>query len=260
MRTNNNLNTAKRNKDDEYYTLYETVSNELVHYKDYLNGKIIYCNCDTADSNFVKFLNEVKEEWGIKEVIHTSIQEGVDFRSDESIEILKKCDVVISNPPFSLAREYYKQILEYGKDYIIIVNLNFFTINFVFDEINNERAFLGKSIKNGKIHFLRQDGSIKQVTALFLQSFKYFDKPDFSFYCSEDDEEYDYFDDTDILNVDKTREIPELYDVVMAVPISFLFIAYNNRQFKLLGLLKDGSIYGHRKYARILIELKKNES
>lgn len=258
MRNNNNLNVAKNKKDDEYYTLYETVSNELIHYKDKLKGKIIYCNCDTEDSNFVKFLNEVKEDWCIKEVIHTSLEAGVDFRSDESVEILKKCDVVISNPPFSLAREYYKQILDYEKDYIILVNLNFFTLNFVFDEIKNERAFLGKSITNGNTKFLRPDGSTKKVPTYFLQSFKYFDKPDFSFYC--DDKEYDYFDDTYYLNVDKTREVPEVYDIVMAVPISFLCLAYNNRQFKLLGLYKEGTIYGYKKYARILLELKKNKS
>lgn len=257
---NNNFIRAKANKDDEFYTLYETVSNELVYYKDELRGKIIYCNCDTDESNLVKFLNEVKEEWGIKEVIHTSLQEGVDFRSDESIEILKKCDVVISNPPFSLAREYYKQILDYGKDYIILVNLNFFSIKFVFDEIKNERAFLGKSITKGHVPFLRPDGSTKKVSTLFLQSFKYFDKPDFKFHICEDDEEYDYFDDTNYLNVDKTKEIPEIYDIVMAVPISFLHIAYNNRQFKLLGLLTNCTIYGRKRYARILLELKKNES
>ena len=260
MCSNSNFNRAKYNKDDEFYTLYETVSNELIHYKDELRGKVIYCNCDTNESNFVKFLNDVKEEWGIKEVIHTSLQEGVDFRSEESVEILKRCDVVISNPPFSLAREYYKQILKYGKDYIILVNLNFFTIDFVFDEIKNERAFLGKSITNGHTNFLRPDGSTKQVSTFFLQSFKYFDKQDFKFHICEDDEEYEYFDDTDYLSVDKTKEIPEIYDIVIAVPISFLYLAYNNRQFKLLGLLKRGTIYGYRRYTRILLELKKNES
>ena len=255
---NSNFNRAKAAKDDEFYTLYETVSNELVYYKDELRGKVIYCNCDTDESNFVKFLNDVKEDWGIKEVINTSLQDGVDFRSDESIEILKKCDVVISNPPFSLAREYYKQILNYGKDYIILVNLNFFPIDFVFDEIKNERAFIGKSITNGHTSFLRPDGSTKQVPTFFLQSFKYFDKPDFNFYCG--DIEYDYFDDTNYLNVDKTKEVPEVYDTVLAVPISFLCLAYNNRQFKLLGLLKRGTIYGYVKYTRILLELKKNQS
>lgn len=260
MGSNSNFNRAKYNKDDEFYTLYETVSNELIHYKDELRGKIIYCNCDTNESNFVKFLNDVKEELGIKEVIHTSLQEGVDFRSEESVEILKRCDVVISNPPFSLAREYYKQILKYGKDYIILVNLNFFSIDFVFDEIKNERAFLGKSITNGHTPFLRPDESTKEVSTFFLQSFKYFDKPDFKFHICEDDEEYEYFDDTDYLSVDKTKEIPEIYDIVMAVPISFLYLAYNNRQFKLIGLLKRGTIYGYRRYTRILLELKKNHS
>ena len=260
MSNNSNFNRAKSNKDDEFYTLYETVSNELIHYKDELRDKVIYCNCDTDESNFVKFLNDVKEEWGIKEVIHTSLQDGVDFRSDESIDILKKCDVVISNPPFSLAREYCKQILDYGKDYIILVNLNFFSIDFIFDEIKNERAFLGKSITNGHTSFLRPDGSTKQVSTFFLQSFKYFDKPNFKFHICEDDEEYEYFDDTDYINVDKTRDIPELYDTIIAVPISFLYLAYNNRQFKLLGLYKKGTIYGYEKYTRILLELRKNES
>lgn len=83
--SNANMITAKSKKNDEFYTQYCTIEKELVYYKDYLKGKVVYCNCDTQESNFVKFLNDVKSSWGIREVWHTSIQEGYSFDSDYSI-------------------------------------------------------------------------------------------------------------------------------------------------------------------------------
>lgn len=67
---NTGMVNAKKVKNDEYYTQYSTIERELIYYKDYLRGKIVYCNCDTPDSNFVKFLNDVKQSWDIAEVWH----------------------------------------------------------------------------------------------------------------------------------------------------------------------------------------------
>ena len=72
--SNENLRTARKVKNDEFYTLREDIEKELVHYKDQLKGKIIYCNCDTPESNFVKFLNDVKDEWGINKEVLRSIK------------------------------------------------------------------------------------------------------------------------------------------------------------------------------------------
>ena len=121
------------------------IEKELVYYKDYLKGKIVYCNCDKQESNFVKFLNNVKISWGIREVLHTSIQEGYSFDSDYSIDLLKKCDIVITNPPFSLFREFVSTLIEYKKDLRIdkstiskakkITRLNFESILYQYKQI-----------------------------------------------------------------------------------------------------------------------------
>ena len=94
--SNENLRTAKRVKNNEFYTRYQDIENELVHYKEQFRDKIIYCNCDTPESNFVKFLNDVKEEWGIKDVWHTSLDEGYSYDSEYALDLLAKCDIVVT--------------------------------------------------------------------------------------------------------------------------------------------------------------------
>lgn len=139
--SNASMITAKKAKNDEFYTQYCTIEKELVYYKDYIKGKVIYCNCDTQESNFVKFLNDVKQSWGIKEVWHTSIQEGYPFDSDYSIDLLKKCDIVITNPPFSLFKQYIDLLFKYNKDFLIIGNVV---------SVNYESVFY--KFKNNELH------------------------------------------------------------------------------------------------------------
>ena len=217
MSNNSNLHAAKAVKDDEFYTSYEDVEKELLNYKEYLAGKAIYCNCDRPESNFVVFLNDVKDEWGIKEVYHTSIQEGVDFRSDESIEILKKSDVVISNPPFSLWREYIPQLIEYNKKFLLIGNKNCITYKEFFPLIKDNKVWVGY---NNVHNFTRPDGSIKkfgnvgwftnlpvdkkvklELTARYYEDDGVTPRP-------ESATKYPKYDNYDAINVDKLADIP----------------------------------------------------
>ena len=217
MSNNSNLHAAKAVKDDEFYTSYEDVEKELLNYKEYLAGKTIYCNCDRPESNFVVFLNDVKDEWGIKEIYHTSIQEGVDFRSDESVEILKKSDVVISNPPFSLWREYIPQLMEYDKKFLLIGNKNCITYKEFFPLIKDNKVWVGY---NNVHNFTRPDGSIKkfgnvgwftnlpvdkkvklELTAMYYEDDGVTPRP-------ESATKYPKYDNYDAINVDRLADIP----------------------------------------------------
>lgn len=217
MSNNTNLHAAKNVKDDEFYTQYADVKKELENYKEHLKGKTIYCNCDMPESNFVKFLNDVKDEWGIKDVYHTSIQEGVDFRSDESIAILDKSDIVISNPPFSLWRQYIPQLMERNKKFLLIGNKNAITYKEFFPLLKDEKVWIGY---NNVSTFVRPDGSTKKFgnigwftnlpvdkkVGLTLTEHYYEDdgitpKPDSA-------TRYPKYDNYDAINVDKLKDIP----------------------------------------------------
>ena len=178
MAKNNNLHTAKATKNDEFYTQLEDIENELKYYKDYFKGKVVYCNCDgflnEEKSNFFVYFSLNYEVFGLKglictkynpngkgrkyeyygdlngnnypdeEEIFTSDLEGDgDFRSEECIELLKKCDIVCTNPPFSLFRQYIAQLFEYKKDFLIIGNKNAISYKEVFPLIKENKMWVG---------------------------------------------------------------------------------------------------------------------
>ena len=130
--SNKNLHKAKRNKNDEFYTQLPDIEKELGHYKKHFKNKIIYCNCDTKDSNFVKYFQDNFEALELKELLYTHN----DFR--DNIALLKKADIVVTNPPFSLFRQYLAQLIEYKKKFLIIGSLNAVTYKEVFPLIKNK--------------------------------------------------------------------------------------------------------------------------
>ena len=182
---NTNLHNAKKVKNDEFYTQLSDIEKEMAHYKDFFKGKVVYCNCDDArESNFFKFFANNFESLGLKKLITTGYKEnrkGVklvyggdkngnfmvddaevavtelegngDFRSEECIELLKECDVVVTNPPFSLFREYIAQLMEYGKKFLIIGNMNAITYKEIFPYIKNNELWLGCSSFNSGMYF-----------------------------------------------------------------------------------------------------------
>lgn len=257
---NTGMVNAKKAKNDEYYTQYSTIERELIYYKDYLRGKIVYCNCDTPDSNFVKFLNDVKQSWDIAEVWHTSLNEGYPFDSDYAIDLLKKCDVVISNPPFSLFNQYISLLFEYNKDFLIIGNVVAVNYEEMFYRIKDNAVRYGVTIHSGHTKFIIPDGSLKEVSVRWYTNIDC--GIELPFLQSSGVAEYDFFDDTDIINVDKTAEIPCDYDGIMGVPTTFLD-KYNPKQFEILGLAMHNRYFGdvpcytvvggYKLFARLLI-------
>ena len=213
------------------------------------------------------------EEIGIKH-----LKSDGDFRSKETIELLKQADIVITNPPFSLFREYVAQLIEYDKKFLIIGNVNAITYKEIFKLIKENKLWLGKSIHSGDREFgvpdnypltaagyrIDSDGKkfIRVKGVRWFTNLDYKERhEDLILYKKYTPEEYLKYDNYDAINVDKTNEIPCDYKDVMGVPITFLD-RYNPEQFEIIKFRKgdddkDLSINGKCPYFRILIKNKK---
>ena len=199
-----------------------------------------------------------------------------DFRSAECIELLKQADIVVTNPPFSLFREYVTQLVKYDKKFIVIGNINAVTYKELFPLIKENKMWLGISIHSGDREFgVPNDYSLnssdyridenqnKYIRVTGVRWFTNLDidkhYEDLILYKKYTPEEYPKFDNYDAINVDKTCDIPMDYDGVMGVPITFID-KYNPEQFEIVGNeyelnIDKGRCYvlGRRKYSRILI-------
>ena len=208
-----------------------------------------------------------------------------DFRSDECVEILKEADIVVTNPPFSLFREFVAQLVEYGKQFLIIGNVNAITYKEIFPLIKDNKLWMGYSIHSGDREFrvpddyplmaagyrIDDDGRkyIRVKGVRWFTNLDYTERhTDLELWKSYSPDIYPQFDNYDAINVDATADIPEDYYGVMGVPITFLD-KYNPDQFEIIGLIagnirglagipskigKDGPyLNGKLKYGRILI-------
>lgn len=201
-----------------------------------------------------------------------SVLETGDFRSRECIELLQEADVVVTNPPFSLFREYIGQLMEYNKKFIIIGNMNSVTYKDVFPLIKNNRIWYGPSITGGDRKFnVPNDYPLSAATCgiddegkcyIRVKGVRWFTNLDhkkrheeFDFICHYSEEEYPKYDNYNMVKVSRTQDIPCDYDGIMGVPISFLD-KYNPEQFEIIGLtgndpeLEKYRVRGYTKYDR----------
>ena len=157
-----------------------------------------------------------------------------DFRSEESIALLKQADVVVTNPPFSLAREYIKFLEEQKKSFLIIGDLNWITYKEVFPLLKNNQMWLGYNSVKG---FIQSNGNIKKFgNKLWFTNLDIQKRHEIlDLYKEYNDEEYSKYDNYDAINVNKVSEIPFDYDGVMGVPVTFLN-HYNPEQFEIITL------------------------
>ena len=157
-----------------------------------------------------------------------------DFRSDECIELLKQADIVVTNPPFSLFREYVKVLMDNNKDFVILGNMNAITYKEVFPYIKENRIGLG--YLNGNKTFKTPAGTEQKFGNIFWYTTLPISKhnEELILFRKYTPEEYPKYDNYDAINVDKLCDIPEDYDGVIGVPISFLD-KYNPKQFEILG-------------------------
>ncbi|MBR3435864.1 MAG: adenine-specific methyltransferase EcoRI family protein [Bacteroidales bacterium] len=240
------------------------------------------CNGDGATN-----LSDV--EWLLKndKNVLARLNGNGDFRSDECIDLMKEADIVVTNPPFSLFREYVAQLIEYGKLFLIMGNQNAITYKEIFKLIKENRLWLG--FKSGHTLFevpasysipnfydkndknkLRSNGYIVDENGKLwrnLGNICWFTNLDHNkrhefidLYKHYNSEEYPHYDNYDAINCDLVAEMPVDYDGVMGVPISFLD-KYNPEQFEIVKFRKgndgkDLSINGKCPYFRILIRKK----
>ena len=169
-----------------------------------------------------------------------------DFRSAECIELLKQADIVVTNPPFSLFREYVAQLVAYNKKFLIIGHQNAITYKEIFPLIKDNKIWLGYGFKGGAGHFISNYEDIASASnhiagMIRVSGVHWFTNlehkrrhEELILYKRYNPEEYPKYDNYDAINVDKVNEIPCDYDGVMGVPITFLD-KYNPEQFEILG-------------------------
>ncbi len=326
MAKNKSLRKANRDKNDEFYTQLQDIEKELRYYKEHFKNKIVYCNCDDPRvSNFFKYFYLNFEHLGLKKLITTcyknqeidlfsmndneqavwieyegngdiknfdnikvnNLKGDGDFRSDECIELLKQADIVVTNPPFSLFREYVAQLMEYKKNFLIVGNQNAITYKEIFALLKENMIWLGNNV--GDMEFevpsyyearatrYREDedgrkyrslGNICWFTNLDIEK----RHQDLILYKTYSESEYLNYDNYDAINVDKVVDIPCDYYENIGVPITYLD-KYNPDQFEIIDGLNrysilDGptpetqgkymtEINGKPKYVRIIIKRKK---
>ncbi len=177
-----------------------------------------------------------------------------DFRSKECIELLKQADIVVTNPPFSLFREYVAQLIEYDKKFVIVGHQNAISYRDIFKLIKENKLWLGYGFKGGAAHFINKhyedyatagdhkEGMIRVSGVHWFTNLDISKRhEDLILYKNYNTEEYPTYDNYDAINVDKTKDIPMNYDGAVGVPITFID-KYNPEQFEIIGLGIVGSI------------------
>lgn len=300
--SNKNLHNANKAKNDEFYTQLSDIERELSHYKERFRDKVIFCNCDDPEeSNFFRYfaLNfdrlqlrrliathydaekptykleidrsiDVNQDnkLDLRDVVRTPLEQNGDFRSPECVELLKQSDIICTNPPFSLFREYIAQLFEYGKKFVIIGNQNAITYKEVFKLIKSNQIWMWYTMPK---EFLQSDRTIKKFgnicwfTNLEIQK-RHEDLVIYKTYYGNEIV-YPRYDNYNAINIDKIKDMPKDYVGAMGVPITFLD-KHNPEQFEIVGidrvLVEEATgkqsrfrIDGKEIYARIIIRNKK---
>ena len=245
------MHTAKREKNDEFYTLYEDIEKELRYYHHHFKDKVVYCNCDSTESNFFKYFKDNFNTLGLQRLIISDVHSHTtttydgeitlttqlnsgDFRSEECVELLKECDIVVTNPPFSLFREFIATLEEYGKKYLVIGNMNAITYKEIFPLLKDGKMWLGKhtnktmsfQIPNEYERFNYIENGLKFGKVPAISWFTNLDNNKqselLSLISTYNEEKYPKYDNYDAINVDKVKDIPYDYEGVIGVPITIL--------------------------------------
>ncbi len=250
------LHRARVAKNDEFYTQYDDVKSECDHYRSHFFDKIIYCNCDTHDSAFVKYFTELKTAGLVRDVWFSGGLGGDDFRSEQSIEKLKNADIVVTNPPFSLFRDFVNLLMAYDKKFLIIGNMNSVSCENILSNIKDNKLWFGVRRWAGGMNFITPHG-VQGVSAIWFTNMKHgVPPPDLPFIKPIN---MPVYDNANAVNVDKSANFPPDYKGIVGVPLSFLQW-YNPEKFEILGRDKDFTndgkacrINGKHLYTRLFV-------
>ncbi|MDD7539849.1 MAG: adenine-specific methyltransferase EcoRI family protein, partial [Bacteroidales bacterium] len=178
------------------------------------------------------------------------LQYDGDFRSDECKELLKEADIVVTNPPFSLFREYVAQLIEYDKKFLIIGHQNAITYKEIFPLLKENKIWLGYGFKGGAGHFIskyqdiatagdHREGMIRVSGVTWFTNLEH-DKrhEELVLYKTYSPEQYPKYENYNAIEVSKTKDIPMDYDGVMGVPVTFMD-KFNPEQFEIIGMAED---------------------
>lgn len=287
MAKNGALNKASIAKEDEFYTKMSDIEKELKHYKGHFRDKVVFCNCDDPEtSNFWKYFELNFEFLGLKkliathyedskpsyklelvrdengdcridsqDIVKTPLVQNGDFRSPECIEIMDSADIIVTNPPFSLFREYIALLLEHQKSFLVIGSQNNVTYREIFPLLKDNKLWLG--YHSGDMEFVvpdyykpratryREENGIKYRSMGNICWFTNLDiekrHENLILYKAYSESEYYEYINYNGINVNKVAEIPCDYNGVMGVPITFMD-KYNPEQFEIMGI--DGGDMG----------------
>lgn len=267
--SNANLHKSQIIKNDEFYTTLPDIDKELSHYD--LSNKTILCNCnDSLSSAFTQYFIKNFQKLNLKKLItiypYTKLTYNGDTIQTEQInnngdfrlntDILQEIDIVITNPPFSLFREYITQLFKYNKNFLIIGNKNAVKYKEIFPYIKNNLLWFGYT---SPIKFNTPEGETNKLQGLcrwftnLPVEPKYLPNTNIKF----SNIHYDTYDNLpNIIKVNTLKEIPMDYENYMAVPITFLDY-YNSNEYEIIELLNR---YNVLDYFKINEKVKKNHS
>lgn len=263
-----NLHNAKRNKNDEFYTQYKDIEAEVQHYTDQLAGKHIYLNCDDPKhSQFWQYFYDNYKRLNLKRLTATYYTEegkaerwdltgalegpqiitrrpipgNGSYNSPEALAILKEADVVITNPPFSLWRDYIDTLVTHQKDFLIIGNFGAIAYKNVFPLLKDNKVRLGHSPRT--MTFILPDGTEKQVNVAWYTTLPVHNRPSLELTKTYTPAAYPKYDNYDAIEVSKVKDIPIDYTGVMGVPITYLE-KHDPDLFTLLGITDRDNPHG----------------
>ena len=279
MAKNENLHKAKAAKNDEFYTQMTDVEKEMKHYRQHFKDKVIFCNCDDPTwSAFWKYFHLNFELLGLKRLISTHydaheptykmvyeggndndceagvktrLMQNGDFRSEECLALLDESDIVVTNPPFSLFREYIQTLISHNAKFIVIGNMNSITCKEIFPLIKDNSLWYGASIHSGDREFRVPDSYPLNASGSRVddEGNKYIRVKGVRWYTNIDyparheklilwkhytPEQYPKYDNYDAIEVCQSSNIPEDYDGIMGVSVTF-YDKYNPDQVEIVG-------------------------
>lgn len=298
MTTIDNVIAAKRNKKDEFYTTYKDIKKEIDIYFNYnvnlFKNKTILLPCDDYEkSNFTKYFIDNFDKFKLKRIISTcynynnkgkiliyeknkikngNLKTNGDFRNDDITELRNKSDIIITNPPFSLFREFFDWLINSNKLFLTVTNLLSLSYNDIFPYIQNNKVWLGNNKGNfsGFIipeYYNKKNNIFKINNTLWITNIDY-GKERFDNFIELKTINYHIqnskhkeiknigflkYDNLDAINIPFVDSIPSDYEGIMGVPITFLN-KYNPKQFKIIGLRKNLKINNKNLYDRVLIK------